>query len=196
MEINVRDLLNKVKSTAQQVGNKATKLGKEWMSNTKLNFRVMELGSQIDADFKAAGKLLYEVHRGEEIDPEAIDEVLAEIDGKQAELEALKDALAKAKAAYTCPSCGKNVGKSAAYCSACGTRIERPEPEMEVEVVCGEPCGEECEAPSEEAAEDVACSCENAQPECCAQPEAAACCGADEEKAAETNACAGETESL
>lgn len=173
MEINVKDLLNKVKSTAQQVGNKATKLGKEWMSNTKLNFRIMELGSQIDADFKAAGKLLYSVHCGEEIDPEAIDEVLEEIDGKQMELEELKDALAKAKAAYTCPNCGKNVGKSAAYCSACGTKIERPEPEIEVEVVCGEPCGEACEAAED--AEEPACCCGNSEDACCSQPEPEAC---------------------
>ncbi len=176
MEINVRDLLNKVKSTAQQVGTKATQLGKEWVSNTKLNFRIMELGSQIDADFKAAGKLLYAVHCGEEIDSEAIDEILAQIDGKQEELEALKEALAKAKAAYTCPNCGKNVGKSAAYCSSCGTKIERPEPEIEVEVVEGEFSGEECEASVAESEEEAGNCCENAaQPSCCAQPETCPC---------------------
>lgn len=175
MEINVRDLFNKVKSTAQQVGTKATKMGKEIMSNTKLNIRVMDLNSQIDAEYKAAGKLLYAVHCGEEIDPEAIDEILAGIDGKKAELEELKDALAKAKAAYTCPNCGKTVGKAAAFCSACGTKIERPEPEIEVEIVtvdeaecaevCEEAAGETCCC--EEAAEGTCCCEETAEDGCC-----------------------------
>ena len=168
MEINVRDLFNKVKSTAQQVGTKATKMGKDIMSNTKLNIRIMDLNSQIDAEYKAAGKLLYEVHCGEEIDPEAIDEILEGIDGKKAELAELKDALAKAKAAYTCPNCGKTVGKAAAFCSACGTKIERPEPEIEVEIitadeVCAEPCEEACEETSEfccKEAEEGTCCCE------------------------------------
>lgn len=174
MELNVKELLNKMKHTAVQVGDKAAKAGKEFVANTKTNIHIMELNSQIDAEYKNAGKLLYAVHNGEEVDPEAIDVVLSVIDGKKAELDELNNELAKAKAATTCPVCGKNVGKNAAYCSACGAKIEREVSEKIVEVV-------------EEAAEVVSCCEENDGCCCCAEEQSeSACC--EEEKCCCENA--------
>ena len=158
MELNVGEILNKVKSTAVQVGNKAATFGKGVVSKTQTNIRIMDLNSQIDTEYKNAGKLLYAIHCGEEVDSGAIDEVLAVIDEKAAQLEELKGQLAKAKAEYTCPVCGKNVGKTAAFCSACGAKIERPEEKAEE---CEE-AAEECCEESKECAEEVKECCEEA----------------------------------
>ena len=95
MEIDFKEIINKVKSTAQTVGTKATEIGKGWMSSAKINLRIIELGNQIEADYKTAGKLLYAVHSGEEVDSDAIEELMAGIDGKKEEMLALKDQLAK-----------------------------------------------------------------------------------------------------
>ena len=52
--MKLEELMNKVMSTAQQVGTKATEIGKGLLSTTKVNFRLMELNSQVEADYKAA----------------------------------------------------------------------------------------------------------------------------------------------
>lgn len=174
MEINISEIISKLKSTAVSVGDKAAKAGKDFVSTTKTNIRIMELNSQIDAEYKNAGKLLYAVHNGEEISPEAIDEVLEIIDGKKAELDELNSAIAKAKLAYTCPVCGKNVGKTAAFCSACGAKIERPEAEN-----TEEPCEE---APACEEKEEEPCCCEEAEECCCCEGSEEKCCCEEDEK--------------
>ena len=197
MELN--EIFDKVKSAATQVGGKAAKFGKGVVENTKTNVRIMELNSQIDAEYKNAGKLLYSAHCGEDVAPEAIDEVLALIDGKKAELDELKGVISRAKSEYTCPVCGKNVGRTAAFCSACGAKIERaseaPE-EVEVEVVyeteaeCAEDCAEavekvseECECVCEEAAEVCEDVCEKAEEACeCAFEKAEEICEEIKEK--------------
>lgn len=149
MEINLKELMNKVKTTAQSVGTKATEIGKSWMSTTKINFRIMELKSQIEADYKAAGKLLYAAHSGEEVDSDAIEEILAGIDGKNGEMQALKEQLsgpskAAPAPAAACPVCGKPLGEADVFCPTCGTKVEAAEK------------AEEAAEKAEEAVEEIA----------------------------------------
>lgn len=150
--MKLEELMNKVMSTAQQVGTKATEIGKGLLSTTKVNFRLMELNSQVEADYKAAGKLLYAVHGGEEIDPDAIEELMNEIDAKKAEAEALREQLTAARTApeapaydATCPVCGKGVKRDNAYCPTCGTKLDFAEKAEEVKEEATEVCGEAAE---------------------------------------------------
>ena len=125
MDAKVREILMKVKESAVDAGRSAGKVATDLMNQAKLNLRIVELNSEIESAYKNLGKMLYAVHNGIEIPADSIDETLTEIDAKKAEIDEIRESLQKATAGLVCPVCGKYVGKKAAYCSACGTKIER-----------------------------------------------------------------------
>ena len=177
MDAKVREILMKVKESAVGAGRSAGKVATDLMNQAKLNLRIVELNSEIEGAYKNLGKMLYAVHNGVEIPADSIDETLTEIDAKKAEIDDIRDSLQKAKAGTVCPICGKYVGKKAAYCSACGTKIERT-------CECG--CEEEdsivpaadgcCDGDAFEEPENCACTMEEAEV-CTEEPvsEEAAC---------------------
>lgn len=189
MDAKIRDLFNKVKTSAADVSRKTGKAASGLMNQAKLNLRIAELNAGIDANYKELGKLLYAVHNGVEIPADAIDAALEEIDGKLDEINSLRDTLQAVKADVTCPVCGKYVGKKAAFCSACGAKIERAAAEAETyeeEVADALPAEEfcECECECEEALEECCCecTCEEAVEEacCCEETDEACCCESEE----------------
>lgn len=160
MDVKAREILQKVRSSAVDAGRTAGKVASDLMNQAKRNIRIAELNAEIEASYKNLGKMLYAVHDGVEIPADAIDEALAEIDGKKEEINGLRETVQKAKSDSVCPNCGKYVGKKAAYCSQCGTKIEREaeEPACECaddEACCEDECCDEC-CPAEEAVECVA----------------------------------------
>ena len=192
MDAKIRELFAKVKTSAADVSRKTGKAASGLMNQAKLNLRIAELNSGIDANYKELGKLLYAVHNGVEIPADAIDAALEEIDGKLDEINSLRDSLQAAKADVTCPVCGKYVGKKASFCSACGARIERAAAEAEpceevyVDAIPAEEC---CECECEEAVEE--CCCEETAGEacCCEEAEETCCCEETAEEAAEECCC-------
>ncbi len=177
MDAKVRELLTKAKDTAVGAGRSAGKAASQLVSQAKRNFRIMELNSEIESSYKNLGKMLYAVHNGVEIPADSIDEALMEIDAKKEEIDALRETIQKAKSEGVCPVCGKYVGKKAAFCSACGAKLERDAEEQPCDY-CGEEedccCGEEAEG----VCEDACCCADTAQDAC---DEAADACSAAEE---------------
>ena len=186
MDAKVRDILAKVKESAEIAGRNASKVANDLVTQAKLNLRIVELNSEVEAAYKNLGKMLYAVHTGVEIPADAIDDSLMDIDGKTAEIEEIREALQKAKVGTVCPVCGKNVGKKAAFCSACGAKIERPVEEP-VAVVHFDACDCEdcCDAEAEDVCEyaEVVCEPAEAAEECCCD------CGCTEEAPAEEPCC-------
>lgn len=188
MDAKVREILMKVKESAVDAGRSAGKVATELVNQAKLNLRVVELNSEIEGAYKNLGKMLYAVHNGIEIPADSIDETLMEIDAKKAEIDEIRDSLQKAKAGLICPVCGKYVGKKAAYCSACGAKIEREcacccDEDEGISVPAADGC---CDGDSFEEPEGCSCVQEESAP-CCEEqpvPETAcedACCETTEE---------------
>lgn len=166
MDINIRQLLKKIKETAIDAGHAAGKAGRDIWDQAKLGIRLAELNGKVEEQYMDLGKKLYSIHCGGEDADEGIDEGLMTLDGLMAEIGAVKDEIAKySKCALICPNCGKSVKKSDIFCSACGTKLAEEEPCEEPET-CEEPAAieEPCEAPE---APDV---CEAA--DICEAPEA------------------------
>ena len=185
MDAKVREILMKVKESAVDAGRNAGKVATDLMNQAKLNLRIVELNSEIEGAYKNLGKMLYAVHNGVEIPADSIDETLTSIDAKKAEIDDIRDALQKAKAGVVCPSCGKYVGKKAAYCSACGTKIERaPESGCEEEESISIPTADGCcDGDTFDEPESCACMSDDAVA-CTEEPVSEAAC--------ETESCCGQ----
>ncbi len=178
MDAKVREILMKVKESAVDAGRNAGKVATDLMNQAKLNLRIVELNSEIEGAYKSLGKMLYAVHNGVEIPADAIDETLTSIDAKKAEIDDIRDALQKAKAGTVCPACGKYVGKKAAYCSACGTKIEREtecgcEEEESISIPTADGC---CDGDAFDEPENCACVSEDVAV-CTEEPAGEAVCG-------------------
>ncbi len=159
MDAKVREILMKVKESAVDAGRSAGKVATDLVNQAKLNLRIVELNSEIESAYKNLGKMLYAVHTGIEIQADSIDETLTAIDVKKEEIQEIRETLQKAKAGLICPVCGKFVGKKAAYCSACGAKIERDascaaEEEEDLTVPAADGC---CDGDMFEEPEDCTC---------------------------------------
>ena len=69
-------------------------------------------------------------------DPESdYASIVSDIKNKTANLEELRSILMTLEDKITCANCGAHIRKDQIYCDKCGTKVEHPEPEADVEVV-------------------------------------------------------------
>jgi uncharacterized small protein (DUF1192 family) len=62
-------------------------------------------------------------HTGAEVSAEEINEKVASIDEKQAQIAVIKEEIAAKKSTRACQVCGKPCDKDDAYCSVCGAEL-------------------------------------------------------------------------
>lgn len=164
MDAKIREMLYKVKNSAVDAGKAASKAAGSVVEQAKLNLRIFDLNTEIDVSYKEIGKLVYSVHKGEEVCSEAIQTLIEAIDAKNAEIKTIREKLDAGKtSALTCPKCGRTVGAQDAYCSGCGHKFEAE--------CCCEDVKKDCcteEACEEAAVCEEACSCEETPAcDCC-----------------------------
>ena len=130
MDPKVREIIERVKATAMNAAEAAghamdvaTQKAGEFVDVTKLNLKVFDLNTDIDLLYKEIGKNVYLTHTGEEVDPELIEEKIAEIDEKMARIEELKAEITNKKNTTTCPNCGCECQKGDSYCRVCGAAM-------------------------------------------------------------------------
>lgn len=157
MDAKIREMLYRVKNSAVDAGKAAGKAAGNVMEQAKLNIRIFDLNTEIDVNYKEIGKLVYSVHKGEEICSEAIQTLIEAIDDKTAQIKTIREKLDSFKAsALSCPTCGKTVSAKDVYCSACGHKFTDDScsaSECSFEAACEESC--ETSTPScESAGED------------------------------------------
>ncbi len=180
MDAKIKEYINKIKAGAVSAGKVAGKTANDVAKQAKLNIKIFDTNTEIDVIYKDIGKLVYDVHLGEEVSNEAIEAMLTSIDSKKELINELKAELAELKNVLVCPVCGKEVAKSCSFCSECGAKIEKEECKCEAEA---DSC---CE---EEASE---CCCEEKADECCCEEKMEECCC--EEAEASENCCCCECE--
>ncbi len=131
MNDKIREIWDKMRTGATLAGEFATKTAesagekaKDVFNASKTNFKIFDLKTDIDLLYKELGRAIYAAHKGEETSEDEIDKYLAIIDEKMEQIEVLKDELESAKAKKECPDCGKENEAGAAFCSACGAKLE------------------------------------------------------------------------
>ncbi len=197
------------------LGRTFTDTSREIAQTTKNYADVAKLNTQIAGEEKAMsgvyeklGRAWYEAHKDDE-EPE-FAEYSAQLRTSLEKIEGWKGQINAIKGVQVCPSCGKVLPEAAAFCSECGTKLEKkpaPAPDPEDPTVC-QSCGAKlpeaarfcthCGTPvpvREEPAEE--CACEEEKPCCCEcetpAEEAAACVEAAGEAACGCAEKAGET---
>ena len=130
MDNRVKELLEKVRSTAGAVGsmagNTARQAGKyagELFDTAKLNLRMFDLNNEITTLLREIGQIIYDTHTGKETEEPILDEKLAAIDAKKEAIAELQAEIHQLKKSKPCPQCGAICGREDAFCKKCGTKL-------------------------------------------------------------------------
>lgn len=130
MDNRVRELLEKVKNTAGNVGaiagNTARQAGKhagEMLDIAKLNLRIFDLNSEIAPVLREIGQIVYDTHIGVEVDEAELEGKLTAIDQKKEKIAQLQEEINALKKSKLCPRCGAGCSKGDVFCKKCGMEL-------------------------------------------------------------------------
>ncbi len=115
-----------IKNTADKVIKKSGEL----VELSKVKFQIANTKSEIGANFKELGELVYHAQKSEaQPDTQIIEGTISKIDELYAKLEALMAENSSLKNEKLCPSCEKSNPKSAQFCLGCGYKFAAPDTE-------------------------------------------------------------------
>lgn len=116
-------LANRTGAVATKAADAAGKTATSVVGSTKLNLQIFDLNTEIEILYKEIGKMVYHVHVGQEEDQETLNAKLILIDEKLEKIEELRARLQETKTTVSCPNCGRECTRDAAFCSSCGAQL-------------------------------------------------------------------------
>ncbi|MDD6877053.1 MAG: hypothetical protein PUD44_04605 [Clostridiaceae bacterium] len=156
MDPKVRELLNRVKEGAVSYSKAAGKFASGAAEKARINLQIFDLNTEIDIAYKEIGKLVYDMHTGEDVAGEAVEAQIDAIDAKKAQLVELRARLASFK---TAQNTAEEPAEDACEEPCCCEQKDEPKE------ACCEPCCCAEEAPQEEAKPEEPCCCCEAKEE-------------------------------
>lgn len=130
---SVKDLAGKFGESVERGAKTVSNSSKKFAEKTKMKREIARVQSDINTDYIELGKVMFEKICD---DPESdYASIVSDIKNKTANLEELRSILMTLEDKITCAHCGAHIRKDQIYCDKCGTKVERPEPEADVEVV-------------------------------------------------------------
>ena len=114
------ELLDKAK-VALEVAVKTTE---DVVDAGKQKFNIAALENQINKDYKTLGEMFYSFKTTGEIDNEAVDNLIASINDKKAEILKLREEIRNSKADRVCAACGAVIDNDIVFCPICGQKLE------------------------------------------------------------------------
>ena len=133
MDEQLREVLNLVRRTARQAGDTAAdaaygagKKAEELLSVARVRAKIAGLEADVRGCLQDAGGLLYATHTGTPTDSEVLLAKLEEIDGLNAQIQALREEEAHLRGQEStpvCPTCGAPVQEGDLYCRTCGGKL-------------------------------------------------------------------------
>ena len=119
----------------------------------KLRYKLSGAKNKLGLLYQGIGKLKFEEETmGKETPAELYEGLFAQVAEVIAEMDAIKEELAKIGNYKYCPSCGQKLSREMLFCPNCGQK----QPEMKTEPAPESPAAEEADAPSEEIPEEKA----------------------------------------
>lgn len=158
------------------LGKKITQTGQDVVQKTKDTAEVIKYNSMISDEerrinefYTQIGKTYVDLHADSFEIP--FTEMISGIKDAQAKIAEYREHIIQVKGVFACPNCGEELQLGAAFCSACGSKIERtepvaaPDPNTRYCQGCGAPmqegyvfcinCGAKYEEPKEVPVEEV-----------------------------------------
>jgi hypothetical protein len=180
---------NQITQAIQGLGKDVSGKVKETADVLKLRQKANAEKQRIRLAYEEIGRLYYKEFEGKEVAAEYQDLFDTIVDATAA-VNDFKSKIEELRNTKTCPECGAEMDREAAFCAKCGAKMPEPEPEEE-EAADADFCeAEECEAADEaadetaEAAEECAeAEHEEAQAEEADAVDACGCEAAEEDEA-------------
>ena len=113
------DVVVNAKSAANAVGKKAGQI----VDLSKLRFNAAEINKEIEYNFEALGRLVYDAEKNSEEASALVSECVAEIDALFEQLDAIHAQIAVLKKRVKCKSCGYENSQGAVFCNRCGKKL-------------------------------------------------------------------------
>lgn len=156
---------DELKRNASGVANKAAKKTNDLTALAKLNVAVKNTEMKLGDVYEEIGRLFYNAERNGEDYTSDIAALIMKADKMKADIEATKKQINALRKVVVCDGCGNEIADDAAYCSYCGTKQVKPEPEAVEETVeeAVEEIVEEAAEAVEEAVEEVVEAAEEAK---------------------------------
>ena len=130
MDERVKELLERVKSTAVDLGEaagttarSAGKYAGQMVDVAKLNVKIFDLKNDVNDLLREVGQMVYDTHHGKEPSEGGMDELLQQLDEKNAAIDEVKERIAVLRNAKECPSCGNMCGRDDRFCKECGAQL-------------------------------------------------------------------------
>ena len=112
------------------LGKKLTQTGQEVVQKTKDTAEVLKYNGMISDEerrihefYAQIGKLYVDLHADSY--ETAFTEMIAGINEANAKISEYKEHIIQVKGVFICPNCGEELPINVAFCSACGTKIEK-----------------------------------------------------------------------
>ena len=112
----------------EQIGKKLTDAGQGVAQQTKniadvarLNVAISEKERKIAQLYTVIGQSYYEKHKD---DPNVEIPEVAEVNALVAEIAQSRQEISQIKGVQNCPACGAEVSDGAAFCTACGNKLD------------------------------------------------------------------------
>ena len=130
MDEGVKELLERVKATAVDLGEaagttarSAGKYAGQMVDVAKLNVKIFDLKNDVNDLLREVGQMVYDTHHGKEPSEGGMDELLQQLDEKNAAIDEVKERIAVLRNAKECPSCGNMCGRDDRFCKECGAQL-------------------------------------------------------------------------
>lgn len=114
-------ILNDVKETLTTAGRDVSQKAKEVTGVTKLKLDIKEKEDELDRLYIELGKLYYDMHKEAEMPVQQITNISTRLN----EIADLREEMLRIQGACNCPQCGFTMPEGTAFCSKCGTKMEK-----------------------------------------------------------------------
>lgn len=115
------DVVMNAKTAAENVGKEAGRL----VDISKLRFTAADLQKEISKKYETLGRMVYESRKSGDASGISFDEHIESIDILYQKLDEVNGKINTLSRKTSCPNCGFRNDENAAFCSRCGSRLDR-----------------------------------------------------------------------
>lgn len=117
------DLFEQIGKRLTDVGQNVAQQTKNLADVTQLNSAISDKEKKISQLYLSVGQQYYEGYKEGRFSE--YQDIVEEIDALYAEIAQNRERIKQIKGVVKCPKCGADVPLNAAFCNACGTKMER-----------------------------------------------------------------------